>query len=106
MNKMIHIFLACILAFVFSIELLIADDGATTIAKWKDNKKGAFTLRFDDSMLSHRDHTVPNLVKRGLVGSFFINPATNRYGYGIDIWESMAGRAGLEICPHTMNHTG
>jgi hypothetical protein len=56
--------------------------------------------------MSHKDHTVPNLVKRGLVASFFINPATNRYGYGIDTWESLAGRVGIELCPHTMNHIG
>jgi hypothetical protein len=83
-----------------------AADGNTTVARWKDNKKGAYTLRFDDSMWSHRDHTVPNLIKRGLVGSFFLNPGTERYGYGIDTWESLASRTGLELCPHTMNHTG
>jgi len=56
--------------------------------------------------MSHKDHTIPNLVKRGLVGSFFINPASNRYGYGIDVWESEASRIGIEMCPHTMNHIG
>jgi hypothetical protein len=91
---------------LFLAHATIADIGNTTIAKWKDNKKGAYTLRFDDSMMSHKDHTVPNLVKRGLVGSFFLNPATNRYGYGIDVWESQASRNGIEICPHTMNHIG
>ena len=90
----------------FLVHVTIADIGNTTIAKWKDNKKGAYTLRFDDSMMSHKDHTVPNLVKRGLVGSFFLNPATNRYGYGIDVWESQASRIGIEMCPHTMNHIG
>ncbi len=92
-------------ALLFS-QAVTADIGNTLIAKWKDNKKGAYTLRFDDSMMSHKDHTVPNLVKRGLTGSFFINPATNRYGYGIDVWESQASRIGIELCPHTMNHIG
>lgn len=91
---------------LLSFQTISADVGNTTIAKWKDNKKGAYTLRFDDSMMSHKDHTVPNLVKRGLVGSFFLNPATNRYGYGIDVWESQASRIGIELCPHTMNHIG
>ncbi len=100
-----------IFSVIFAVSLLIsptisADIGNTTIAKWKGNKKGAYTLRFDDSMMSHKDHTVPNLVKRGLVGSFFLNPATNRYGYGIDVWESQASRIGIEMCPHTMNHIG
>lgn len=83
-----------------------AGDGNTTVAIWKENKKGAFTLRFDDSMWSHHDHAIPNLVKRGLVGSFFLNPALERYGYGINTWESLASRAGIELCPHTMYHLG
>ncbi len=98
--------LAILLVIGLSANETLPADGNTTIAKWKDNKKGAFTLRFDDSMWSHRDHTIPNLIKRGLVGSFFINPATERYGYGIDIWESLASRTGIELCPHTMNHIG
>jgi hypothetical protein len=81
-------------------------EGNTTIASWKDNKKGAFTLRFDDSMWSHHDHAIPSLIKRGLTGSFFLNPALERYGYGINTWESLASRSGMEMCPHTMYHLG
>jgi len=99
-------FPVCFIGLLFTAHLIQADIGNTTIAKWKDNKQGAYTLRFDDSMMSHKDHTIPNLVNRGLVGSFFINPATNRYGYGIDAWESQASRIGIELCPHTMNHIG
>ena len=99
-------FLVCLTGIIGMAHITMADNGSTTIAKWKDNKQGAYTLRFDDSMWSHRDHTIPNLIKRGLVGSFFVNPATNRYGYGIDTWESLVSRAGIEICPHTMNHIG
>ncbi len=98
--------IAFFIAFIFSVEKTMADIGTTTITQWKDNKKGAYTLRFDDSMLSHHDHTIPNLIKRGLVASFYINPATERYGYGINVWESLASRAGIELCPHSMNHTG
>ena len=85
---------------------LRAQIGHTNIAKWKHGKKGAYSLRFDDSMWSHHDHTIPNLIKRGLVGSLYINAATGRYGYGIDTWESLVSRTGMEICPHSMNHTG
>jgi hypothetical protein len=109
-NKMKNTILTPSLAFFLATGLFSNDttaaDGNTTIAQWKDNKKGAYTLRFDDSMWSHRDHTVPNLIKRGLVGSFFINPGTERYGYGIDTWESLVSRTGIELCPHTMNHIG
>jgi len=85
---------------------LFGQTGTTSIAKWKDGKKGAYSLRFDDSMWSHKDHAIPNLVQRGLVGSFYINPANERYGYGIDSWESLLSRVGIEMCPHSMNHTG
>ena len=95
-----------LLALTLSGSELRAQIGHTNIAKWKDGKKGAYSLRFDDSMWSHHDHTIPNLIKRGLVGSFYINPSTGRYGYGIDTWESLVSRTGMEICPHSMKHTG
>lgn len=106
MKKLIDYFLTYFFVSILTTYPTLADTGETVVAKWKDNKKGAFTLRFDDSMWSHRDHTIPNLIKRGLVGSFFINPATERYGYGINTWESLVSRAGIELCPHTMNHIG
>ena len=106
MKKMITFFLTSFLGFVCLNGKPLADQGNTTIASWKDNKKGAFTLRFDDSMWSHHDHAIPNLAKRGLTGSFFLNPALERYGYGISTWESLASRTGMELCPHTMYHMG
>jgi hypothetical protein len=103
--------LPSLLSIFFLLPILSSADieaqtGNTSIAKWKDGKKGAYSLRFDDSMWSHHDHAIPNLVKRGLVGSFYLNPATGRYGYGIDSWESLVSRTGIELCPHSMNHTG
>ncbi|MCE5248598.1 hypothetical protein LLG96_00110 [bacterium] len=80
--------------------------GSTTVAPWKDNKKGAYSMGFDDSMQSHRDYCIPNLIQRGLVASFWVNPATTRYGYGIDTWESLASRTGMELCDHSMDHNG
>jgi hypothetical protein len=106
MKKNLSLFLVSLIGLLFATHITNAETGTTIIAKWKDNKQGAYTLRFDDSMMSHKDHTIPNLVKRELVGSFFINPATNRYGYGIDTWENLASRIGIELCPHTMNHIG
>jgi hypothetical protein len=106
MKSIITFLTVFFLGSILTLLPAMAGIGETTIAKWKDNKKGAYTLRFDDSMWSHHDHTVPNLIKRGLVASFFINPATERYGYGIDTWESLVSRSGIELCPHTMNHMG
>ena len=108
--KILKSFIACLVVSLTGSAFLTGSvpegDGTTMVASWKDNKKGAFTLRFDDSMWSHHDHAIPNLIKRGLSGSFFLNPALERYGYGINTWESLASRAGIELCPHTMYHMG
>lgn len=106
MKTKLTLITGCLYGIFLLHNTALGDIGSTTVSKWKDNKRGAYTLRFDDSMMSHIDHTIPNLVERGLVGSFFINPASNRYGYGIDTWESLASRTGIELCPHTMNHIG
>ncbi|MCK4966507.1 hypothetical protein KAS50_05725, partial [bacterium] len=91
---------------VFFTASLYAETGATTIAKWKDNKSGAFSMGFDDALASHVDYCIPAFVKRGLTGSFWVNPATARYGYGIDTWEGSLGQNVIELCPHSMNHSG
>jgi hypothetical protein len=83
-----------------------AATGDTTIAKWRDGKTAAVGLAFDDSLWSHVDYVIPMLVKKGLVGSFWVNPGTNRYGYGIETWEDRAWDLGMELCSHTMNQTG
>jgi hypothetical protein len=106
MKSLNSILLACFIVAILPGSNVAAQTGNTSIAKWKDGKKGAFSLRFDDSMWSHHDHAIPNLAKRGLVGSFYINAGTGRFGYGIDSWESLVSRTGMEICPHSMNHTG
>ena len=95
-----------IIIMVFKVTDVYGEIGTTTVARWKDNKKGAYSMGFDDSMQSHHDHCIPNLIKRGLVGSFWVNPSTTRYAYGIDTWESLVSRAGIELCDHTMNHNG
>jgi len=99
MHSFIKYFLTLFIAGYAPVLPLFAQIGTTTIAKWKDNKTGAYSLRFDDSMLSHKDHTIPNLVQRGLVGSFYLNPATERYGYGIDLWEKAQGKGSTTLSP-------
>ena len=43
--------------------------GTTQILKWKDGKKAAFTLGFDDSAPSQLAHVVPELERRKIVGT-------------------------------------
>jgi hypothetical protein len=106
MKKIFSFFFICII-----LSLIITDNsnsaiGNTSIAKWKDNKAGAFSMGFDDALASQVDYCIPNFIKRGLVGSFWVNPATTRYGYGINTWEGLVSRTGMELCPHSMNHSG
>lgn len=94
------LFLAFIICFFSS-----AVFSATTVCKWKDNKAGAFSMSFDDSMYSHITYVIPNLISRGLVGTFFVNPGW-RYGFGITEWESSALRMGMDFADHSMHHLG
>ena len=104
MKKTIFFCLVCMIGIM--VNNADAAIGNTSVAKWKDNKSGAFSLELDDSMLSHADYAIPNFIKRGLVGTFWVNPALSRYGYGIETWESLVSRTGMELCAHSMNHIG
>ena len=95
-----------VIAVFLKIADVRADIGDTSVARWKDNKKGAYSMGFDDSMQSQHDFCIPHLIKRELVGSFWVNPSSTRYAYGIDTWESTTSRAGIELCDHTMEHNG
>jgi hypothetical protein len=57
----------------------ISIDVVTRIAEWKGNKKGAFTLSFDDSMISQADVAVPAMLERELVGTWFIRCGSRSY---------------------------
>jgi len=102
-----NILAACIVAGGVTVTSnASAATGETTIAKWRGGRTCAVALAFDDSLWSHVDYVIPLLARKGLVGSFWVNPATNRYGYGIETWEGEAQDLGMELCSHTMNHTG
>jgi hypothetical protein len=92
--------------FILGVAKSIAATGDTTVCKWKDNKAGGYALFFDDSIWSHRNYVVPELISRGFTGTFWINPASRNYGYGIMTWESLASRTGMDLENHSMNHAG
>ncbi|MDF3128461.1 polysaccharide deacetylase family protein [Kiritimatiellaeota bacterium B1221] len=98
-----------ILSLIFlSAPLLFAEDkpGTTRIAKWKDNKACAFILMFDDSSSTHVKHVFPELQKRNLTGTFYINPGSGHYGANRQFWEKTLPGAGFELGNHTMTHKG
>jgi hypothetical protein len=84
----------------------ISIDVVTRIAEWKGNKKGAFTLSFDDSMISQADVAVPAMLERELVGTWFINPGKEYYLQRQQVWEQILPAAGHELANHTMHHEG
>ena len=46
---------------------------AAMFCKWREEKKAAYTVGFDDARLSHYMVSGPELTKRGMVGTFYLN---------------------------------
>ena len=81
-----------------------APPGATRVAPWKDDKKAAFLLMFDDNMPSHVKNVIPELQKRNFTGTFYVNPG--KKAFWTAVWEKDIPAAGMVLANHTMNHTG
>lgn len=80
--------------------------GATRIAKWKDDKKAALMLFFDDSMPSHVKNVMPELKGRGLVGTFYVNSGSGHYQALKEKWDKEIPALGMEYGNHTYTHKG
>ena len=86
-----------------------ADDGspgATRIARWRDDKTAAFMLMFDDSASSQVKFAIPELVKRQMVGTFYVNAGSGQYKAFKDDWEKRIPAMGMELANHTYTHKG
>jgi len=59
---------------------------------------------FDDSCPSHREVAVPALLERGLVGTFYILPASKFHDAGF--WSSVVREPGVVLANHTFTHAG
>jgi len=80
--------------------------GEPEVMQFRDGKTGAFSMVFDDSMLSQADTVIPLLNARGLVGTFFVNPGSERYQQRRETWEVICPRFGHELANHTWKHEG
>jgi peptidoglycan/xylan/chitin deacetylase (PgdA/CDA1 family) len=80
--------------------------GDTRIAKWKDDKQAAFMLMFDDSCATHVKNAIPELVKRKMVGTFYLNPGSGQYAGLRNDWEKVIPPLGMEYANHTFTHKG
>jgi peptidoglycan-N-acetylglucosamine deacetylase len=86
-------------------EVPTAPPGTTEIMPWKDGKKSALVLMFDDNLKSQQDLAVPELEKRGWKAVFYVNP--NKWGFLKNpFWTKTVPSLGHEYGIHTMNHRG
>jgi len=76
------------------------------ICKWKDGKKAVYMLEFDDSLASQVTNAIPELVKRGMVGTFYIIPGSWQYKTRLEDWEKKIPALGMVFGNHTYSHKG
>jgi hypothetical protein len=80
--------------------------GDTRIANWKDDRTAAFMLMFDDGAPSHWQIAIPEMSKRGLIGTFYINPGKAEFTKFKDVWTKIIPSTGNVYGNHTMSHQG
>lgn len=78
------------------------DVGETKVENWKDGKKAAFLLFFDDNTPSQLKNAIPELKKRNLTGTFYVNPGKTPLWTAA--WEKEASSPAVVLGNHTMNH--
>ncbi len=78
----------------------------TRVLKWKDGKRAVFMIQFDDSASTHITNVIPELVKRGIPGTFYINPGNGPYKGRQAAWEKASTLPGIELANHTFTHIG
>jgi peptidoglycan/xylan/chitin deacetylase (PgdA/CDA1 family) len=74
------------------------------VTPFRDNKKGAVSISFDDGSQSQFTNGVPQMNARNIRGTFFI--ITSYVPYGVLTWENLRQLAsqGHEIGSHTLTH--
>ncbi|CAM3021252.1 polysaccharide deacetylase family protein [Rariglobus hedericola] len=78
----------------------------TRVLKWKDGKRAVFMIQFDDSASSQLRNVIPELTKRSIPGTFYINPGNGPYKAFQAQWEKVANLPGIELANHTFTHNG
>lgn len=82
-----------------------AAPGDTGIARWKDGKKSAFMMMFDDCCPTHVTQVYPELHKRKMTGTFYVVPNKPERLARQAFWEKEApASAHVVYGNHTMNH--
>jgi len=83
------------------------EPGESAVLKWHDGRKAVFLLAFDDSCQSHVKKAIPELERRGMVGTFYINPGNGPYQSEKNAWEQKLPRSPAVVYGnHTFKHSG
>jgi len=76
-----------------------------TIEKWKNGAKAPFLMFFDDSLQSHIKNAIPELLRRNLKGTFYINPGASWFNERE--WSKIAKEnESVILGNHTYSHKG
>ncbi len=101
-----------LITLVIFIDISLAQNyGSMRFTNYADDRQSAFSLTFDDGLLTHSENVRPILNQYGFKGTFYVLPpyladenqdTIWRYGTWLD-FQAIAGD-GHEIGSHTMNH--
>jgi hypothetical protein len=80
--------------------------GDTRVARWKDDRTAVYLLMFDDGWPSQWQVAGPELAKRGMTGTFYINPDKGEYKQFGSKWSKDMTELGMVFANHTMTHRG
>ncbi|MEY3894708.1 MAG: hypothetical protein RLZZ214_227, partial [Verrucomicrobiota bacterium] len=81
-----------------------AATGDSQVARWKDNRTACFLLMFDDSLPSAFQVAIPELVKRNMIGTFYVNPGKVEWTGNAQQWETLIPQKGMVYGDHTWDH--
>jgi peptidoglycan/xylan/chitin deacetylase (PgdA/CDA1 family) len=78
--------------------------GDTQVLKWKDGKRAAFVLAFDDSCGTHLKNVIPELRKRDMVGTFYVIAGNGNFKDHPE-WAKEAKLGNVVFGNHTFTHS-
>jgi peptidoglycan/xylan/chitin deacetylase (PgdA/CDA1 family) len=72
----------------------------------RNNNKASILLAFDDNVPTHLDIVIPELERRQMPGTFYINAGTGHFQERREAWEQAAQSPFVAIANHTFSHRG
>ncbi|MDP4239027.1 MAG: choice-of-anchor Q domain-containing protein [Bacteroidota bacterium] len=102
--------ICCLLFPMLCIQIIQAAVTDSQVANWKDNKTAAFLLMFDDGLNSAYQVAIPELLKRNMIATLYVNPGGNKWSNpaveGPNEWENLIPKTGMVYADHTWTHNG